>query len=143
MRAFASYVISQRVPVVFRADVRRIIGASDGLLGDFEFYAPLPGSSKKFFMFAGPSITFANHRYLQSAFGVNANQALASGYPEFDTHGGADSVGMGFSATRFLSEHWLVNLDLAVNRLRGSAAQSPITQYRVQHVAALSLNYSK
>ena len=142
IKAFASYVISKELPIVFRVDVRRVVGGTDGLIGDLEVYAPLPGSSKKFFMFAGPSITFANRRYLQNTFGVSASQALASGHPEFDARGGADSVGLGFSATRFVTERWLLNLDLAVNRLLGSASQSPITQENVQHVAALSVAYS-
>jgi outer membrane scaffolding protein for murein synthesis (MipA/OmpV family) len=53
------------------------------------------------------------------------------------------SVGLGFSATGFLSTHWLINLDAAANRLRGSASESPITQRTNQYVAALSIAYNK
>jgi outer membrane scaffolding protein for murein synthesis (MipA/OmpV family) len=42
----------------------------------------------------------------------------------------------------FLTDHWFINADTAVNRLLGSAADSPITQIRVQHALALSLAYS-
>ena len=35
---------------------------------------------------------------------------------------------MGFSATRFVTDHWLVNFDAAFNRLLDSAGDSPITQ---------------
>jgi len=51
------------------------------------------------------------------------------------------AVGLGFSASRFITPHWLVNADLAWNRLRGSAADSPITQTRVQGVVEFSTAY--
>jgi outer membrane scaffolding protein for murein synthesis (MipA/OmpV family) len=140
---FASYVISKKFPLVLRADVREIFGGgADGLVGDFGAYLPLPGSSKKLFMFAGPSMTLADRHYQQKVFGVTATQALASGYPEYSAHGGANVAGFGFSATRFITEHWLINTDLAVNRLLGSASDSPITQRNLQGVAALSMEYS-
>jgi outer membrane scaffolding protein for murein synthesis (MipA/OmpV family) len=143
IKAFASFVASKKFPLVMRADVRQIFGGgADGLLADFGAYIPLPGSSKKLFMFAGPSITLADRRYQQKVFGVTATQALASGYPDYNAHGGPNVAGFGFSATRFITEHWLINTDLAVNRLLGSASDSPITQRNVQGVVALSMEYS-
>lgn len=141
-KVFASYAISKEFPLVFRADVRQIIGGADGLLADFGLYMPLPGSSKKLIMFAGPSITYADHRYLQKEFGVTSTQSLASGYPVYDVHSGANAAGIGFSATRFLTDHWLINMDAAVNQLLGSARESPITQRSVQRVIAVSFAYS-
>jgi outer membrane scaffolding protein for murein synthesis (MipA/OmpV family) len=126
---------------VLRADIRRIVGGADGVLGDLEAYLPLPGSSKKLAMFAGPSVMFANRRHMQNVFGISSDQADASGYPQYDAHGGANAVGFGFSATRFLTDHWLINLDAATNRLLGSAAGSPITQKKSQRVLALSFAY--
>jgi outer membrane scaffolding protein for murein synthesis (MipA/OmpV family) len=52
------------------------------------------------------------------------------------------AAGFGFSATTFVTEHWLVNLDAAVDRLLGSAHDSPITKTTTQRVLALSLAYS-
>jgi len=140
-KAFATYVLAKKFPLVLRADVRQIVGGANGMVGDLEAYLPLPGSSRKFVMFAGPSITYADHRYLQHVFGVDRAQSLASGYPEFGVHGGENAVGVGFSATRFITKHWLVNLDAAVNHLRGSAEESPIIQQRRQRVLALSTEY--
>jgi outer membrane scaffolding protein for murein synthesis (MipA/OmpV family) len=142
VKLFGTYVVSKAFPLVIQADVRQIFaGGADGALGDLEAYMPLPGSSKKFVMFLGPSITWADHRYLQKVFGVNETQSLASGDPIFNVHGGTNSVGLGFSATRFITDRWLINADLAYSRLRGSAAESPITEARVQRALALSLNY--
>jgi outer membrane scaffolding protein for murein synthesis (MipA/OmpV family) len=140
-KLFASYVLSKKFPLILRTDVRQLAGGANGTVGDVGVYMPLPGSSKKFVMFAGPSITLATHRYLQSEFGVTPAQSLASGHPVFDPHSGTDSVGVGFSATRFLTDHWLLNLDSALNRLKGPPDVSPITERRTQRVLALSVNY--
>jgi outer membrane scaffolding protein for murein synthesis (MipA/OmpV family) len=142
-KLFVSYVISKKFPLILRADVRQFAGGGDGAIGDVSAYMPLPGSSKKLAMFAGPSITFADHLYMQKEFGVSATQALGSGYPQYDSHPGIEAVGLGFSATRFISSHWLINVDAAVNHLYGSAAQSPITQRTGQRVVAVSIAYSR
>ncbi len=136
-----SYALSKRFPLVLRADVRQIVGGANGLLGDLEAFMPLPGSSQALVMFAGPSVTFANRGYVQRVFGVTAAQAATSGYPEYAGHGGANSVGVGFSATRFVTPHFLINVDAAISRLDGSAHDSPLTQACMQRVVELSLAY--
>jgi len=72
---------------------------------------------------------------------VSAAQASASGYPIYDAHGGPTAFGVGFSASRFMTQHWLINADLAWNRLLGSASDSPITQSTVQGVVEFSTEY--
>jgi outer membrane scaffolding protein for murein synthesis (MipA/OmpV family) len=142
VKAFFSYAVSKSFPMVVRADVRQIIGGADGMLADLDAYLPLPGCSRRLIMFAGPSMTYANHRYMQKEFGVTTAQSIASGYPGYDAHAGSEAVGFGFSATGFISTHWLINVDMAVNHLLGSAADSPITQKTTQHVLALSVAYT-
>ena len=90
---------------------------------------------------AGPSITLATHRYLQSEFGVTPQQSLASGHPVFDPHAGMVVVAVGFSATRFITEHWLLNVDAAIRQLKGSPDISPVTESRTQRELALSIDY--
>jgi outer membrane scaffolding protein for murein synthesis (MipA/OmpV family) len=142
IKVFISYAVSKSFPLVVRADVRQILGGADGVAADFDAFMPLPGSSRRLIMFAGPSITYVDHRYAQREFGVTGAQSLASGYPVYDAHSGANAVGIGFSGTGFLTHHWFINVDAAVNRLLGSANDSPITQNRVQHALALSLAYT-
>lgn len=142
VKLYASYVVSKDFPMVIQTSVRQIVfGGADGTTGTLEAYMPLPGSSKGFVMFLGPSITWANASFLQKNFGVTQSQSLASGDPIFNVHGGNNAVGIGFSATKFITEHWLLNADAAYSQLRGSAAESPITESRVQKALALSLNY--
>jgi outer membrane scaffolding protein for murein synthesis (MipA/OmpV family) len=137
----AAYAISRRVPIVLRADVRRIVGGASGYMGDLEFFLPLPGSSKKLAMFVGPSVTFADAEHMRTTFGVTQGQADASGLPVYLAHGGLEAAGIGFSATRFVTHHVLLNMDTAVNHLFGSAAASPITQRRTQAVVTFTAAY--
>jgi outer membrane scaffolding protein for murein synthesis (MipA/OmpV family) len=141
IKVFGSYVISKGFPLVLRADVRRIVGGADGLLGDLDAFMPLPGSTKTFVMFAGPTITFSNGQYMRKVFGVSAAQAAASEFPVYDAHGGSTAAGVGFSASLFMTTHWLINTDMAWNRLLGSASESPITQSTVQGVVEFSTEY--
>jgi len=140
-KVFASFVLSKKFPMILRVDARQLLGGANGAIADVGVYMPLPGSSKKFVMFAGPSITFADHHYLQSEYGVSPAQALASGHPAYDPHPGEASVGVGFSATRFLTDHWLLNLDTAITKLKGSPDMSPIVESRTQRVLAVSVDY--
>jgi outer membrane scaffolding protein for murein synthesis (MipA/OmpV family) len=140
-KLFGTFVLSKKFPLILRVDARQILGGANGTVGDVGIYMPLPGSSKKFVMFAGPSVTLATHRYLQSEFGVTPAQSLASGHPVFDAHAGMESVGVGFSATRFLTDHWLLNIDAAITKFKGSPDVSPVTETSTQREIALSLNY--
>jgi outer membrane scaffolding protein for murein synthesis (MipA/OmpV family) len=140
-KVFATYVLSKKFPLILRVDGRQLLGGADGAVGDVGIYMPLPGSSKKFVMFAGPSITLATHRYLQSEFGVTPAQSLASGHRVFDPHAGTVAEGVGFSATRFVTEHWLLNLDAAISKLKGSPDVSPLTERSTQRVLTVSIDY--
>lgn len=141
-KLYGSVVLSRKLPLILRFDARQFVGGAEGAVGDAGVYIPLPGSSKRFVMFAGPSITVADHHYLQSLFGVSAQQSLASGHPAYlITHNGTAAAGVGFSATKFLGKHWLVNLDAAISQLRGDPANSPIVERRTQRVIALSFSY--
>jgi outer membrane scaffolding protein for murein synthesis (MipA/OmpV family) len=137
-KVFAEWAISIHFPLIFRTDIRRIIRGGDGYIGDIDAYMPLPGSSRRFVMFAGPTYTFADKGHMQKMFGITPAQALSSGYPVFTAHGGSAAKGVGFSATLFITHNWLLNVDAAENRLLGSASESPITQRRKQRTLALA-----
>lgn len=141
-KLYGSVVLSRKFPLILRVDARQFLGGANGAVGDGAVYMPLPGSSRRFVMFAGPSITVADHHYLQSVYGVSAQQSLASGHREFlIAHDGTAAAGVGFSATKFLGEHWLLNLDGAISQLRGAPAHSPIVERRTERAVALSFDY--
>lgn len=136
-----TYVISKRLPILLRADIRKIAGGAAGLEGDLDLYSPLPGSSRTFVMFAGPTVTFADRKHLQTSYGISARQAVQSGYPVFAAHGGLEAAGFGFSATRLFTPHLLANTNLSWSELLGSPAQSPIVERKAQGSLTLSLAY--
>jgi outer membrane scaffolding protein for murein synthesis (MipA/OmpV family) len=141
VKLFGEYVVSKDLPIVMRADVRRSIGGSNGWIGDLGVYMLLPGSSETFFWFAGPSVTFADGRYMSSWFGVNPAQSAQSGYRTYGTHAGLKSVGFGLSAIWNFRQHWYLSADAAIEQLTGSAARSPITQHATNGVFNLSIDY--
>jgi len=141
-KMYASVVLSRKFPLILRVAARQFMGGAQGAVGDAAVYLPLPGSSKSFVMFAGPSITLATRHYLQTLYGVTPQQSLASGHPVYEiSHAGTSNAGVGFSATKFIGKHLLLNLDMAISQIRGSPAYSPIVEERTQRVLALSFDY--
>jgi outer membrane scaffolding protein for murein synthesis (MipA/OmpV family) len=141
-KLYGSVVLSRKFPLILRVDARQFVGGAQGAVADAAVYTPLPGSSKNFVMFAGPSITLATHHYLQTLYGVDREQALASGHPEYlITHNGTAAAGVGFSATKFLGPHWLINVDGAIRQLRGDPAFSPIVERRTERAITISFDW--
>jgi outer membrane scaffolding protein for murein synthesis (MipA/OmpV family) len=141
-KLFGVWVLSKKLPLVLRVDARQFIGGAEGAVGDIAVYTPLPGSSRSFVMFAGPSLTLATRHYLQVLYGVTAQQSAASGHPIYEiSHDGTAAAGVGLSATKFFGPHWLLNFDGAIDQIRGKPEHSPVVEKINQHVAVLSLNY--
>jgi outer membrane scaffolding protein for murein synthesis (MipA/OmpV family) len=141
-KLYGSVVLSKKFPLILRVAARQYVGGAQGAVGDAGVYIPLPGSSRRFVMFAGPSITVGTRHYLQTLYGVSAAQSVASGHPEFDIeHSGTAHAGVGFSATKFIGRRWLVNLDAAISQIRGDPAYSPLIERRTERVLALSFDY--
>ncbi len=141
-KLYGSWVLSRKFPMILRVSARQYIGGAQGALGNASVYLPLPGSSKTFVMFAGPSITAGTRHYLQTVYGVSEQQSIESGHPEYlFTRAGTSDAGVGFSATKFIGKHLLVNLDAAISQVRGAASRSPLVETRTQRVLALSFEY--
>jgi len=136
-KLFAQYFL---LPFVLTADLRKGLGGHEGLIGDLGAYVPLP-ILKGGFLFLGPTVTFADSRYMRSYFGVDDAQAAASGLPRFSADGGLKSTGLGATAVYFLDKHWLLLGDAAYERLLGSAAASPITETRSQFTIDFNIAY--
>jgi outer membrane scaffolding protein for murein synthesis (MipA/OmpV family) len=142
-KLYASWVLSRKFPLIMRVDARQFMGGAQGLVGDAAVYLPLPGSSPRFVMFAGPSITLATTHYLQTLYGVSPQQSAASGRPIYNIpHAGTSAAGVGFSATKFFTDHWLFNVDAAISQIRGSPAHSPLVETHTQRVLAISMDYN-
>lgn len=141
VKLFADYAVSKRFPLVLRADVRRNLGGSDGWIGDLGAYMPMPGSSERFYWFAGPSVTFADANYMNRWFGISQSQSVLSGYSRYKAHAGMKSFGFGVTAVWFFRKYWFLNVDVAVEQLVGSAAHSPITESETNGTFDVSVAY--
>ncbi|EDZ99392.1 MltA-interacting MipA family protein [Burkholderia sp. H160] len=141
LKLSGEYVVSKNFPLVLRADIRRYFGGSNGWIGDLGAYMPMPGSTDRFFWFAGPNVVLADSDYMNSWFGVNQEQAAHSQYPKYHASAGFKSVGFGVSMIWLFSKHWFATADGAFEQLVGSAGDSPITRSRATGVADVSINY--
>ena len=141
LKLFGEYAVSKAFPLVMRVDIRRTAGGSNGTIGDLGAYLPLPGSSETLFLFAGPTLTLADATYMQSYFGVTPLQASRSAYRAYTPAGGIKSAGIGLGATWFFSQSWFLDADLAVSRLLGAAAASPVVRAPLATTLAATVAY--
>ncbi len=116
------------------------LNRGQGTLARFDARARYrPGEQVTFF--AGPGLTWADHRYTQTFFGVDANQSAASGLRQFDTHSGLNSVRFSLGAGYRFDRHWGAGVFGSISRLQGDAASSPITEDRSQHFVGAVVLY--
>ncbi len=141
VKLFATYALAKSFPLTIRLDVRKQIGATDGVIGDVGAYLPMPGSSAKFAWFVGPTVTMADAQYMQGYFGVSKTQAASTNYRRYRAYAGFKSAGLGASAVYFFTPHTLLDVSGAFDRLLGSAAESPITQSKYEAVVSVSALY--
>jgi outer membrane scaffolding protein for murein synthesis (MipA/OmpV family) len=124
-KIFAQYAI---VPVVFTFDLRYRPTSQQGFVGDVGVYMPVVGT-KKVQVFMGPSVTFADGRYMNAYFGITPNHAAPhSQFPTFHAHAGLKNANFGVTALYHFTDHWFVDVDAGIERLLGSAADSPLIQ---------------
>lgn len=73
-------------------------------------------------------LTLANQRYMQSYFGVSTAQALCGGLPAYAAKAGIKNSYLKLGWNRELSPKYDFATALIINRLWGSAADSPLTK---------------
>ena len=88
--------------------------------------------AERFFLFAGPGLSWTDKQYTQSYFGVTADQSASSGFPQFEAGSGLNSVRLSIGAFYRFDQHWLAVATFSASRLQGDAANSPITETRTQ-----------
>lgn len=137
MKVFAEAFI---LPFVLTAAVRQGLGGHNGMIADFGAYVPLP-AAKDLYVFAGPTVSVANAKYMKSYFGVTPSQAVGSPLTPFAAHGGLKDAGFGVTAVYLLGDKWIFVASGAFERLLGNAAKSPIVETRSQFTLDLNLVY--
>jgi outer membrane scaffolding protein for murein synthesis (MipA/OmpV family) len=137
LKFFGEYVF---FPVITRLDVRTGFGGHGGWIGDASVYLPVAGS-KKFFVFAGASVTMADDDYMKHEYGVTPQESTASGLPVYTPGGGLNSAGIGANATWIFADHWFLDVVGAATELLGPASESPLTYERWQYAVSLNIAY--
>ena len=137
-KLFAEYLL---FPVTLRVDLRHSFGGQGGYIGDLSAYMPLGGKEGKYFIFAGPSMTFADADNLRHTFGVSAAQSASSGYRVHALGGGVRSYSVGLSGGYFFSKHFLFEGFVSEEELVGGAASAPFVQQRAQLNLQLTTAY--
>lgn len=79
---------------------------------------------------------YANDRYMDSYFSVDADNSARSGLPVYTATSGAKNVGFGITGTYDITSDWLLLGRIGVSRLLGDARDSPIVKLRGDASAA-------
>jgi len=109
-----------------------ILGRGQGTLaqGNLWFTAPL---TPDFSINAGPGVTWADSRYMQSFFAVSAAEnAVSPLLASYSTHAGILDTHLNGLAEWQLLSHYRIGVQLYLAKLDGIAAGSPIVRQRTQ-----------
>jgi outer membrane protein len=117
-----------------------VLGHDQGTLARLDMMAR-HRSGDRWIVFAGPGVTWADRRYTQTFFGVDADQSARSGLPQFQAGAGWNSTRVSFGANYRIDARWNVGGFASLARLQGDAADSPITEDRWQRSIGVFLTY--
>lgn len=112
-----------------RAELRHGIRAHNGLVADIAadaFYDVTPTVR----ISGGPRVSFASANYFDAYYGVNAQEAVASGLSEYNPGGGLKSTGLGGAITWKVTDPMTASLFGEYSRLMGPAADSSLVRER-------------
>ncbi|RYD48297.1 MAG: MipA/OmpV family protein, partial [Sphingomonadales bacterium] len=113
-----------------RGEVRRGFGGHEGVLADASLsYRWRMGRT---IARLGPRATVASSDFMQTYFGIDGGQALRAGLPRYNAGGGLLSYGLGGTLIRPLDRRSAITVFTSLERLGGSAADSPLIRQRGQ-----------
>lgn len=125
-----------------------LLEKTEGNLGtriDWSADARLPLFDNRLHLSVGPRVSFFDKEYAESAYGITANQALASGYRPYKAKAGVAEVGVGGSARYRITDNLSAMAFGSYTRIVGDAAKSPLVTgpggSKDQFKAGLGLTY--
>lgn len=90
---------------------------------------------------ATAGFSYANRSLMQTFFGVNETQAANTGYAVYTPSAGIAGTGVGVSWRHAFNREWVGTVGATVINLRGSAADSPLTEKRTNAAIGMSIGY--
>lgn len=136
--AFASY--NQRWYSVRGSLLTDIGGKGQGTRAMFELEGRY-AITDSLMLTAGPSVTWADSRYTQTHFGIDATQSANAGRAAYAAKGGVNAVGLGAGLRWQPAPAWTTGVMLNASRLRGAAAASPLVERKAQTTYGLFAAY--
>jgi len=118
-------------PLGVRVDAGQdVIGGHDGFNADLSVGTYLPYGLLVENLAIQPAITisWADETYNQSIYGVTAQQAAASGLPQYDLGSGFHRASVSLLSWYQIDDRWQLNTVLSYRKYRGDFADSPILQ---------------
>ena len=105
--------------------LQNINGVHDGYYITFDLSGGTP-LNDKWMVSAGVTSTYASSNYMQTYFGVSANNALRSGLPAFNARAGFKDVSVNASLSYAFTDRWGMLLGGQYSRLLDTARDSPV-----------------
>ena len=93
------------------------------------------------FFSAAAGVTVANRSHVQAYFGVSKPESQRSPNPEFSANGGLKDIHLNARWNWAINPSWLVTTGAQLSRLRGSAADSPLTERPTNLTVSTALAY--
>jgi outer membrane protein len=134
------FIAYRMKPMRFRMEVRQDVNSGhEGALVELSGGTGLPFDKPLAFFSLGA--TWASDDYMESFFGIDAQQSAASGLQEYSAESGIKDVNLGFTAGYSITNPWRVGGKLEYKRLVGDAEDSPIVDDENQFLAGITLSY--
>ncbi len=126
---------------IFTVSATQAISKSErGLIANARVSYPY-SISERFRVIPSVSVNWANAKYMDSYFGINAQQAARSGLSEYRPSAGFKDVSLRLGFSYDLTKTWSITGVAGVSRLMGDAADSPLVRRKSQAVGALGVAY--
>lgn len=123
-------------------EVRHGFGGHHGVVGTLGadlIYRP----TERWTITAGPRLNLGNTEYAATYYGISAADAAASSFAAYDADGGILGSGAEIGAVYRFDNNWAFEGLLAYEKLRNSAADSPITANGSDDQWTLRLGFSR
>lgn len=113
---------------------------NDGMRGRFGASVPLH-LTRGFMVKPHVEAQWANDSYMQTFFGVSAQQATTSRFAQFNAKSGVYDVTGGLTFNYAFDRHWFAMSDVSASILTGDARNSPLTYSKTGVTAITGIGY--
>ena len=131
---FGGFLSFDTGPITLGAEARQAFSGHEGFVADLNarWGGRMFTAGPPVFWSIGPRVRIVDQAYNEAYFGVSAEQAIASGLPEYQTDGGLYSYGLGATAVVPLDRafRWSAVVLAGYDQLTGDAGDSPLVQLR-------------